>query len=302
MSEHFFSFTIKCPKCGNIQNDYDGFETDDWTEVFVSSGYSEKSAHLKYDPDYTCPVCNARINRDSLYREKLIEVESIDRLISYLEYILPYVIENGGIYDHGWEPDLDTVFRRYCLLYPENTQLTKLQFLYYNAIHNRRYFTKFEPSYGTSIITSESVPYKKFLEKVYLPDTITVIGDNSFSNTKIEDLFMPRNIISVGNNAFENCFALRTVHSSDSLTEIGDYAFARTKIEKFFFPNGIKKIGKYAFKDTPISEVFIPSGCEVIGEGAFSGCEKLKKATVPGKFADIAYLFEPTVDINYLNI
>lgn len=30
MSEHFLNFTIKCPKCGNIKNNSDGFATDDW--------------------------------------------------------------------------------------------------------------------------------------------------------------------------------------------------------------------------------------------------------------------------------
>ena len=42
MSDPFFKYSIKCPNCGFISYNADGFETDDWVEVFVFSGYSSK--------------------------------------------------------------------------------------------------------------------------------------------------------------------------------------------------------------------------------------------------------------------
>lgn len=301
MSESFFKFIIRCPKCGDKQFNADGFETDDWSEVFVFSGYSRNSAGFHYNSYYTCPSCSEKTEIDFLYQGHFIEPESIERVIEYLEDQLPNVVEKGRIYNHGWSPDLDIVLYRYCLLYPANRRLEKLKDLYFNAIHNPSFFTKFEPAYGTSIVSADMIPYRELLKKIYFPDTVTIVSDNAFLETGISDLFLPRNVTSVGKCAFKGCYHLSTVHSSNSLTKIGDYAFCDTKIRKFFFPDGINEIGKHAFENTLLSEVYIPPGCMMIGEGAFSNCISLKKVTIPLKFKEVEKLFEPSAELYYSN-
>ena len=306
MSSSFFNFKIRCQKCGFVKEMADGFETDDWCEVFVFSGRSQKNfklAAMEYDQYYTCPSCFEKIDTNYLYKEQLIELNDVEMLISYLERMLPYIIKDGQgfLNDHGWEPDLDVVLYRYCLLYPQNQKLAELKQLYYKAIHDRKYFTKYEPPYGTKEVTANSVAYKNFLERIYLPDSVELIGEDSFSETGITDLFLPHNVTLVGKNAFKNCRNLSTVHSSDLLTEIGDYAFYNTNLRRFFFPESIKKIGTCAFKYSDLSTVFIPEGCEFIGEEAFSDCYNLKKVSLPKKFENIKKFFEPTADICCLN-
>ena len=301
MSDSFFKFTVRCPKCGAIHAQADGFETDDWFEVFVFSGYSRKSAKYGYDPNYICPSCSEKTYIDFLYRGHFIEPESIEEIIEYLEMQIPTVVKDGGLYDHGWDPDFDVVLSRYCLLYPKNPDLARLKDLYYKAIHYPRFFRKFEPAYGTTIVSADMISYRELLNRIYLPDTVTTISDNTFSNTNILDLFLPRNVTSVGKNAFKNCEFLSTVHSSDELKKIGDYAFSGTKISKFYFPDGITEIGECAFENTELVEVYIPESCKYIGDGAFANCSNLKKVTIPQKFTEIERYFEPTADIIYLN-
>lgn len=112
MSDSFFHFSVQCPKCNYVSNEADGFETDDWTEVFVSSGYSIKSAKPNMYHEYICPNCKEITDIDKLYSEKCITVESIDSIKSYLIRMLEYVLEKEGIYDHGWDPDIETAVRR----------------------------------------------------------------------------------------------------------------------------------------------------------------------------------------------
>ena len=228
MSQHFFQFTVRCPACGNTENRADCFSTADWAEVFVFSGYSEKSAGKSYDPDYTCPACGKKTDRTALYRNRDIVFASEDKLVDYLDSMLGSVIRDGGLWDHGWEPDLDAVLYRYCLLFPQNRRLAEMKGLFYRAVHDRKYFTKFEPSSFTRTVTADMIPYRAYLEKIYLPDSVTVIGDYAFSNSCIGDAFLPRRVTTVGKGAFEGCCSLHTVHSSDALVEIGDSAFAGT--------------------------------------------------------------------------
>lgn len=136
MSEWIFEFRIVCPFCGEVANMADGYETDDWAEVFVFSGYSQKSANafLPYDSRYTCPACRKSIERDELYRGGHITDDSIDRVKAYFVRMYDHVAKRGRIYDHGWSPDLSTVLLRYSLLHPEDEELTAIRQKYLSIL------------------------------------------------------------------------------------------------------------------------------------------------------------------------
>ena len=151
-------FQSRCPKCGYVNSSADGFETDDWVEVFVFSGYSDKSYKLFYE-DYKCPKCNEKFDRDMLYLQKYIETDEIERIKSYLSRMLEYVIERKGIYDHGWDPDVERAVVRYSYLYPQDMELANLRKLYSYAYHNPKMLTKFEPIKGTKIIKRSMILY-----------------------------------------------------------------------------------------------------------------------------------------------
>ena len=288
MSERFFEYSMKCPNCGFISHSADGFETDDWVEVFVFSGYSPKSAGNNYH-GYTCPNCQKALDIDSLFLKKLVFPESIDQVKSYLFRMLPYVLERKGIYDHGWDPDVETAVQRYAALFPEDQELYRLNQLYYLAYHNPRKLVKFEPSPGTRIITRDMIVYPETLQKVYLPDGLSKIGDQTFTNCSgLRDIFLPKSVKTIGVSAFENCTCLKSVHSSDSLLTIKDRAFAGCALlDRFFFPDGILEIGYQSFlKCSRLKKIYIPAGCRKIGEDAFGDCPDIIIHGKPGTIAE----------------
>lgn len=287
MSDHFFKYSVKCPNCGFISHSADGFETDDWTEVFVFSGYSLKSAEYGYH-GYTCSNCHKTVDIDYLFTNKLVFPESIDSVKAYLFRMLPYVLRHKGIYDHGWDPDVETAVRRYAALFPEDRELKHLERLYYYAFNNPRMLTKFEPIRGTDIITRDMIIYPEILQKVYLPDGLTEIGDQAFSGcSSLKDIFLPRTVKTIGISAFENCSSLKSIHSSDGLLTIKERAFAGcTSLEYFFFPDGIKEIGDQSFFQCKrLSKIYIPVSCQSIGQDAFGNCPGI---VIHGKSGTIA--------------
>ena len=92
------------------------------------------------------------------------------------------------------------------------------------------------------------------LKRVYLPDSIEVIGDSVFRNTGIEYINISEcyNLKKVGDSAFENC-DLQDKSSgfyplSWSMEEIGERAFAgNEQLINVNFPRGDVTIGKDAF-------------------------------------------------------
>lgn len=122
------------------------------------------------------------------------------------------------------------------------------------------------------------------LKRVYLPDSVEVIGDSTFRNTGIEDVNFSQcyNLRKVGANAFENC-NLQNYHSdyfplSWSIEEIGERAFAGNKqLIKINFPCGDVAIGKDAFDGCGDDMLFFveqsreETGKEVEAYGAANG-------------------------------
>ncbi len=288
MSDSFFRYTIKCPGCGFISHGADGFETDDWVEVFVFSGYSPQSARYNYH-GHTCTNCHKTFDIDSLFVNRFIIPESIDDIKSYLFRMLPYVLEHKGIYDHGWDPDVETAVQRYASLFPDDLELSNLKHLYYLAFHDPRMLIKFEPPPGTGKITQGIIVSPITLQKVYLPDGLSEIGDLAFYNcSKLPDVFLPRSVNTIGVSAFENCSGLKSIHTSDSLLTIKDRAFAGcTSLERFFIPEGIKEIGAQSFfQCSRLRKIHIPASCQKIGQDAFGHCPDIVIQGRPGTLAE----------------
>ena len=93
------------------------------------------------------------------------------------------------------------------------------------------------------------------LKRIYLPDSVEVIGDNTFRNTGVEYVNVAEcyNLKKVGDSSFENCNLQDNSSGyyllSWSMEEIGERAFAgNEKLTKVNFPRGGITIGKDAFE------------------------------------------------------
>lgn len=153
------------------------------------------------------------------------------------------------------------------------------------------------------------------LREVYLPSTITVMGESAFSDCdSLRTVEMPDDVTSIGRYAFASCDSLSTLVLPAKLTLLGDHALEYCiSLTSIVIPDSIKILethvltGCYALKTvtlpknleeirygafwscTSLANIQIPENVTLIGERAFHDCGQLKILTVP---ASVTYVGE----------
>ena len=105
----------------------------------------------------------------------------------------------------------------------------------------------------------------------------------------ITTIILPDSITCIEKNAFSNCTNLETINLPSSVEYIGDRVFStiyehyrceKMTISNSELPSSLKYIGKSAFQGCTslIEELIVPGSVETIGEDAFNGCSSIKKA------------------------
>ena len=125
------------------------------------------------------------------------------------------------------------------------------------------------------IENGELLKYEGNDSKVVIPNGVTSIGDNAFSDcSKLESIVIPDSVTSIGWSAFSHCEQLKTVNLPNSLTSIGQFAFYDCQmLESVTIPNGVTSIGQYAFENCKqLKTVNLPNSLTSIGPNAFSNC------------------------------
>ena len=143
---------------------------------------------------------------------------------------------------------------------------------------------------GASIIPKSQFFGCRSLEKVYLPESVSVIEDYAFADChvlKVWESMEKLSLKSVGISAFENCYALEFINLPDSLTVIEGAAFAEcVSVNKLIFSDTslLKKIGDHAFRGCKnLKEVYLPDSVEYVGVSAFRDCVSLEQISVSEK-------------------
>ena len=146
------------------------------------------------------------------------------------------------------------------------------------------------------IIGNDAIPWANIIEKLYIPETITLIEDGAFNRS----LYMEEIIVDENNTNY--CSENGILFNKDkteiihfpakkvdtfyqiplSVTIIGDSCFyACGNLNDVNIPNNVIKIKRNAFKDCKLNqEITLPQGLTALGEGAFSGTS-IKQITIP---------------------
>lgn len=128
------------------------------------------------------------------------------------------------------------------------------------------------------------------LSEILLPDSLTVIGAYTFTNSGLESLIIPNTVTTVGEGAFYNCTGLQAVTLPDNTgyLKIENETFKDcSALEGIWLPDRIKTIGADAFAGCGIlSDINLPEGLERIESGAFKGCG-IETLHVPASCAEI---------------
>ena len=124
---------------------------------------------------------------------------------------------------------------------------------------------------------------KTDLLTVFLPDSITEIGDSAFNGcVALKRVNLPKSLISIGKSAFYDCFALTSLIVPDSVQSIGSSAFYGCEaLSSLYFGEGVTEIGGSAFAFCyALESVTVPASVLSIGSSAFYSCKKLVSLTL----------------------
>ena len=109
------------------------------------------------------------------------------------------------------------------------------------------------------IIDMAAFRYCRNLQTVHFPDSLEIIGENAFRETKFESLDFPDSVVEIGKNAFSDCSELKTLELPDSLEILGSRAFNNCD---------------------GLIEVTIPANVKTILGNPFSFCDSLQSISI----------------------
>lgn len=121
---------------------------------------------------------------------------------------------------------------------------------------------------------------------VKVPDTlhgypVTAIGSHAFYNSqRLEKVYLPATVTTIGDYAFASCPVLDVVEMP-GVTAIGTSAFENCGLHKIALPKGLTTAGKRAFAECQsLYSVQVPASLTVIPEEMFTGCRFLKNVVL----------------------
>ncbi len=144
------------------------------------------------------------------------------------------------------------------------------------------------------MIPSLAFQYKKSLIRIVLPDKLTGIGYDAFSecDNLTGSIIIPEGTTRIAREAFYGCYSLDGSLSLPSTLEyIGTFAFSNCKLScELILPNELRYIGNYAFNNgTFYGNLVLPHELEYIGKYAFLNCADITgNLSIPQKIKNIS--------------
>ena len=119
------------------------------------------------------------------------------------------------------------------------------------------------------------------LASIIIPNSVTYIGVRAFSDTALTSITIPSSVTSMGQRVFVNARSLTSVVIQNGITELPDYLFAgASRLTSFVIPNSVTALGTAPFEGTGITSLTVPSSVETVG-GSFRDSPLLVSVTIP---------------------
>lgn len=130
------------------------------------------------------------------------------------------------------------------------------------------------------------------LERVQLPSTLEIIGEDAFYVCKnlSEIDFENTKLTDIKEGAFFACEKIKAAKFPATLKTVGEEAFyLASGMEILEFQSGIERIEEEAFYQCKeISKVVIPEGCTFLGSFAFGFCTRLSEIYLPASLTEFS--------------
>ena len=159
---------------------------------------------------------------------------------------------------------------------------------------------------GTTEVKNYTWCGNKGLESIYLPQTITSIGEYAFcncTNLVISDLNLP-NLTALGSFAFSGT-KVQAASNLGNITSIGYRAFKGCSgLTSITIPNSVTSIGSYAFEGcSGLTSITIPNSVTSISSGAFYSCNALTTVVLGSGITKIkAFAFGNDIALRSLTV
>ena len=141
---------------------------------------------------------------------------------------------------------------------------------------------------------TESIPKGAFrgctsLNKVVIPESITMIGAYAFNSSGISEIVIPENVTEIGDCAFSYCKELTELVLPDSVTKIGSNLCANCdSLTKIKFSKYITEIPSIAIvKCNNLQKIILPRFCKKVISNAFVSNEGLTELYVPSMLSEM---------------
>lgn len=138
---------------------------------------------------------------------------------------------------------------------------------------------------GTVKIAREAFSGQRYLQEVWMPDTITTIGMSAFYDcAALQKVLFSENIREIPDSSayqkggvFQECKNLCEVKLPAKLQYLGSFAFYNSGLEKVVIGEELRQIGEYAFSECKkLNHICLPQALERLGKGALRCIESIE--------------------------
>lgn len=108
------------------------------------------------------------------------------------------------------------------------------------------------------------------ITKLEIPSTVTVISRGAFSGSMLSEIILPDNITNIFEGMFQNCASLITVHLGSGTEFIGNYVFDGTNLENLYVAATIPPFtsaDSFINRNKPMFDnckLYVPKGCKAM--------------------------------------
>ena len=315
-------------------------EMPDYTERKLAPWNGENIKKVIVEKGITVIGNYAFYNMPSITEVELVEGLIEIGLSAFTNTSLKIVTIPASVTDIGTDAFVSTTIEEYKVA-EGNPSFSTDKGALYEKIKDYTYMQYFPPKSdlttytipdGVISISQNCFANAKNLQKINIPDSVTMIQAYAFANSGITSITIPEVILEVYSpNVFENCTELKTVNfyaeidnvitnesklpsgtfrNCTSLTEVN----FKGVIEEFYancfencpslksikLPEGTRTVNYYAFTNCPaLEEVIWPSTIISVSEDAFINCDNLKNPYPEGYLLkDDGYYRKEDININ----
>lgn len=142
------------------------------------------------------------------------------------------------------------------------------------------------------------------VEAVYLPSTITSIGDSAFDRcTNLKEVSGGASSVTIGMKAFADCTSLEKLDFQDSITYIYDYAFKNcSSLTSLELPK-VLSIGSYVFSKSGVETLLVGKNCTSFGQqGNWLAIKKENVGKIYGYASSVVETFASENDVDFVDL